>query len=59
MENYFLPTNTKRKQVQNKVHEDTNKRKQITNDDNSAEKKIKTANASNSQWLATHEWLEF
>ena len=48
MENYFLPTNTKGKQVQ-KVHEDTNKRKQITNDDNSAEKKIKTANAPNPQ----------
>ena len=47
MENYFLPTNTKWKQVQNKVHEDTNKRKQITNDDNSVEKKIKTANALN------------
>ena len=47
MENYFLPTNTKQKQVQNKVHKDINKRKQITNNDNSAEKKIKTANALN------------
>ena len=47
MENYFLSINIKGKQVQNKVHKDTNKRKQITNDDNLAEKKLKTANAPN------------
>src|SRR5688572_21415302 len=59
MEQYFLPANTKGKQVQNKVHEGTSKRKTITGDDKSADKRIKTANAPNPQWLATHEWLEF
>jgi hypothetical protein len=59
MEQYFLPANTKGKQVQNKVHEGTSKRKTITGDDKSADKRIKTAYAPNQQWLATHEWLEF
>lgn len=59
MEQYFSPMNTKGKQVPNKVHEGTNKRKKIENDNNLAEKKIKTATAPNPQWLQTHEWLEF
>lgn len=57
MENFFSPINTKGKQIQTKVNE--GKRKKITNDNNSAEKKIKTAAAPNPQWLQTHEWLEF
>ena len=52
MEQYFSPVNTKGKQVPNKVHEGTSKRKKITSDDNSADKRIKTANAPNPQWLA-------
>ena len=59
MEQYFLSANTKGKQVQNKDNEGTSKRKNVTSDDNPADKKIKTASAPNPQWLATHEWLEF
>ena len=59
MEQYFSPANTKGKQVQNEVYEGTSKRKKITSDDNLTDKRIKTANALNTQWLAIHEWLEF
>ena len=55
MEQYFLSANTKGKQVQNKDNEGTSKRKNVTSDDNPADKKIKTASAPNPQWLATHE----
>ena len=59
MEQYFLSMNTKEKQVQNKDNGSTNKRKNVTSDDNPADKKIKTASAPNPRWLATHAWLEF
>jgi hypothetical protein len=35
------------------------KEKKVTNDDNSAERKVKAAAAPNPYWLQAHEWLEF